>query len=133
MKDFPYWLDQAKANLEIEQDKDLCLVLGVSTSRMSHYRKGKRLPDLDFCAVIADLADASPAEVWLSVEMTRASTEQAKRIIEDIAKRLGGVSAAIMAAVLVGLSSMPTATYAAAANSTPYTLCRPERRRWRRD
>lgn len=132
MKDFPFWLDQAKANIEIEQDKELAMILGISTSLISHYRNG-RLPTTKVCYQVADLADADPAEVWLSVELARTSDEKAKAMIEQIAKRLGGVSAAIMAAVLVGLSSMPSAAYAAAANSSSYTLSRPERRRWRRD
>lgn len=57
------YLDAAKSELGCDTDAELAARFGVAQSRISHYRNGKALPNIDFARRIARAARLRPAKV----------------------------------------------------------------------
>lgn len=57
------YLDAAKSELRCETDAALAARFGVAHSRISHYRNGKALPNIDLARRIARALKLRPAKV----------------------------------------------------------------------
>jgi transcriptional regulator with XRE-family HTH domain len=81
-------LDAAKANSGLRSDYKLALVLGVNTSTLTAYRKGRAYPSLPTVLRLAELADTDGDQAWLAVCVDRAVTDDDRETWRRIGKKL---------------------------------------------
>lgn len=97
-------LDAAKARAGLQSDYKLGIALGLtSDSAVTHYRKGRSHPDDKTGRRLADLAGLDEGYVLACLHAERAKDEDSRQAWQRIAKRLEGIAAALLLAVLANL------------------------------
>ncbi|WP_284079374.1 helix-turn-helix domain-containing protein [Herbaspirillum aquaticum] len=84
------YLDEAKARLGLPSDYALSKALGLTTSAISNYRKGRSRIDDDVALKLAALTGRDPLEVIAAANMERAKSPEMvaiwKGLMEKISK-----------------------------------------------
>ena len=97
-------LDALRARLNLPSDYALAPVLNVSRSQISAWRHGKDPMSEKIAEHIADILDTSPAYVLACVAADRSKSARTRQAWAEVAKKLAGVSAAVL---LISLSAQP--------------------------
>ena len=100
-------LDAAKARSGLPSDYKLGIALGLtSDSAVTHYRKGRSHPDDKVGRRLAELAGLDEGYVLACLHAERAKDEESRQAWQRIAKRLEGVAAALVLAILANLGAV---------------------------
>ena len=109
-------LDQVKINSGIASDYKLAQVLNLTQNTISNYRHGRSRPDDLVLSRLAQLGNIPMEQVELlavSLQVERASTDEARTLWKSIAERLqasGTIHAVALALLIgVGFTSSPNA------------------------
>lgn len=95
------YINRAIDNQELQSDRHLGRVLGVSPSTVAIWRAGKSLPTDETMVKLAGLAKVSKEQALLELSYWRAEGE-AKDTYESLIKRLGVTAAAVTLVILSG-------------------------------
>jgi hypothetical protein len=116
------FLDALRAHLHLPSDYALMPVLGVTKSQISRYRQGHDPFSEEMAVKVAELLQVNPAYVLACSAANGARTEAGRRAWGDLAKKLSGVSVALL---LFSLSAVPSDARASAADSVKHcVLCK---------
>ena len=94
MKTSMEYLDEAKEKIGISSDNGISKELKITRSAISNYRSGNYIMDDFTAAKIAEILEIDPIIVIAAANAEREKGER-KEYWEKLAKRLGGVAAAI--------------------------------------
>lgn len=101
-------LDQTKHALSIKTDGQLARALGVSKQSVSDYYNGHRAPDDYACLKISEALDKPLDTIIATVKAATEKDETRREAWENYMKRLGGIAASIVFALLLGVLSIVT-------------------------
>ena len=99
-------LEAAKHHSGLATDYKLGIVLGLSNSAVTNYRKGRSHPDDNVGRRLADLAGLDEGYVLACLHAERAKDEESRQAWQRIAKRLEGIAAALILAILANLGAV---------------------------
>lgn len=93
-------LERAKAHGNIESDYRLAKVLRINQTRLSNYRNGRSLPNVEMIEALCALSGDDAGLIVAQVEAARAADGPVRTMWLSVAKRLaGGATTAILSAV----------------------------------
>ena len=98
------YLDAVKAKLRLESDYAVAKRLGLTTSGVSNYRRGKSTFDHLVAIRVARILDLDPMTVIADVELERATQPELRDLWRRIAAK---VAAGVLVAVGAGVASPP--------------------------
>lgn len=90
------YLDEAKARLGLPSDYALSKALGLTTSAISNYRKGRSRIDDDVALKLAALTGRDPLEVIAAANMERAKTPEMAAIWKGLMEKISKSFDALM-------------------------------------
>lgn len=99
-------LEAAKRHSGLTTDYKLGMVLGLSNSAVTNYRKGRSHPDDNVGRRLAELAGLDEGYVLACLHAERAKDDESRQAWQRIAKRLEGVAAALFLAILANLGAV---------------------------
>lgn len=99
-------LEAAKRHSGLATDYKLGMVLGLSNSAVTNYRKGRSHPDDNVGRRLAELAGLDEGYVLACLHAERSKDEESRQAWQRIAKRLEGVAAALVLAILANLGAV---------------------------
>lgn len=109
-------LDAVKARHGLTSDYQLAKMMGFNTSRVSHYRGGRRLLSDETAIQIAELLNRPAGEVLALVQAERATSDVVKKAWSKAAKALAGTAVMILAGSAMALAPLPAFTPSAEAH-----------------
>jgi transcriptional regulator with XRE-family HTH domain len=99
-------LDEAKIKNGYKSDNQLAIALGITRGAVSHYRQGVAKPDLFTMAKLADFTGKKLEDIAATIEAEREENPIKKKYW---IKKIGGIAASIVFAVLPFPTSAPNA------------------------
>ena len=99
-------LDAAKAAAGISSEYRLCRTVGVSDQCLRNWRLGRSSPDDERAARLAEMAGLDVGYVLASMAAERAKDEGLKAAWAGLAKRLEGIAAALVLAILANIGAV---------------------------
>lgn len=95
-------LDDAREKMNLTSDYELAKRLEIDKADISHYRKGKRIPNAYACARLAEVLDMDPFELLAQVEAATEKNEARRSYWRAVAERIaaGTVAGFFVVAVL---------------------------------
>lgn len=103
-----YFLDRIKSEYSITSDYKLAKLMGISTSRLSHYRVGKHSMDEVLALRVEKLLKLKPGTVLLEIQAGRTKCPEAAQVLHDIARKLAGGILALVIAFTALFSPAPS-------------------------
>lgn len=92
-------LDRARDIHGLKSDYALGHAFDIPLNSISHWRKGRSLPDEKYCQKLAIAAGMDPLILAAQVQAQRSKTTEARTMWEAIAERLQGASHGLAAAI----------------------------------
>lgn len=124
------WIDRVKKERGWDSDYRVAKELGLSRQAISDYRVGKSLMDDGAALRVASALGEPPEIILIDQAAERAKSPEARTVLRDALRRLGGVAAGVIVAVGVGGSPSPAqAGPAVAASSGLYIMSNGRRKR----
>ncbi len=80
------YIDAIKSRHNLTTDYQVCKKLGITTSRLASYRKGRSEFADDIIPRVAELTGRDALEVFLDVNLSRANSEFAKKAFKQLAE-----------------------------------------------
>ncbi len=111
MRTLDDYLDQAKINGEIGSDRQLAMRLGKSQGVVHQLRRGVSLPADETMLTLAALAGVAPSQALLDLNRWRTVGTPAATVYRDIARKVTGAGAVVLAFGL-GLMGFADAAHA---------------------
>lgn len=99
-------LDAAKSASGITSEYRLCRTVGASDQTLRNWRLGRSVPDEKHAATLAEMAGLDVGYVLASMAAERAKDEGLKAAWAGLAKRLEGIAAALILAILANLGAV---------------------------
>lgn len=101
-------LDRVKTANGLKSDGELARKLDVDKRRVSDYRKGDRFPDEYACLKIAEALRQPLDTIIAQVKAATEKDEKRREAWENYMKRLGGIAASFITALIVTISCAVT-------------------------
>lgn len=114
-------LDLARANSEIPSNYRLARILGVSDQTIWTWKTGKKWPDEEMAARLAELAGLDPGQVVASIKAERAEPGPMRDLWLGVAERLSRTAVAGVAALVTITGSPDAGAMAKVTDQAPET------------
>lgn len=101
MKTTAEYMDEAKAKLGVSSDYALAAQLDITRQAISKYRHNERAFDNFTCMKIAEITGIHLESIITDMEMMREKDVKRREAWENYMKRLGGIAASFLAAVVI--------------------------------
>lgn len=109
MRDVNTVLDSIKSAQKIGSDYKLAMVLGMGSSNLRNYRRGRSLPDAKTCGKLAEALGEKPDLLMVEMEAQRARDDETKALWASLAKRLQAGFANVKILALLAIFSIAAA------------------------
>lgn len=124
-------LDQAKAAKGVESEYALAKALELTKQQVSEYYKGKVIPSEFACLQIAKALGRNYEEIQAIVRIEAEKDEKRRDAWKEFYKKLGGIAAGFILAILVAVTNFLTVSPAEAApvlkeQAKDFVLCKDE-------
>lgn len=125
MKTAADFLDALRQKHGLTSDYQVAKLLGLKPQQISTYRTGKHTFDDSMAATVAALLDVEPGYVAACMSAQRAQSDDARRMWEKVARKVGaGAALAVLVACTYALSpiALNSEAQASDASSTLYIM-----------